>query len=165
MELHTLNRFATVSSGAGENARLIYVNYMRRGSKKLASTADREAKIGRWTHQRVALFPTKLLPQELDDGLEPVRRGDLVEILLHDRGIAHRLETDDNCRTARQGATRGWRRRGAYGRDRWVDEHALVRNRTRKRLRRTFVGILLLVGVKGILSLLHDVPSAERGPC
>ena len=64
-----------------------------------------------------------------------------------------------------QGATREGGRRGAYGRDRWVDEHALVRNRTRERLRRTFVGILLLVGVKGILSLLHDVPSAERGPC
>ena len=97
MELHTLNRFATVSSGAGENARLIYVNYMRRGSKKLASTTDREAKIGRWTHQRVALFPTKLFPQELDYSLESIRRGDLVEVLLHDGGVSDGLEADDNC--------------------------------------------------------------------
>ena len=50
------------------------------------------------THQGVTLLPSQLLAQELDDGLEPVRGGDLVEVLLHNRGVPHRLEPYDDCR-------------------------------------------------------------------
>ena len=48
------------------------------------------------THQWFTLLPPQLLAQELDDGLEPVRRGDLVEVLLHDRGGADGFEAYDH---------------------------------------------------------------------
>jgi hypothetical protein len=46
--------------------------------------------------QRVGRLPPELLPQELDDRLEPVRRCDLVEVLLHDRRIPDGLEPNDD---------------------------------------------------------------------
>ena len=48
------------------------------------------------THQRVVRLPAELLPQELDDRLEAVRRGDLVEVLLHNRCISNRFKTHND---------------------------------------------------------------------
>jgi hypothetical protein len=46
------------------------------------------------SHQWIAGFPPNLLAQEVDDGLEAVADGDLVEVLLHDGRVPHRLEAD-----------------------------------------------------------------------
>ena len=50
-----------------------------------------------FAYQCVALFPSELLAQELDDSLEAVTCCDLVEVLLHDWCIPHCLEPDNNC--------------------------------------------------------------------
>lgn len=108
-QTRTLNRFATVSSGAGENARLMYVNWCTAaaaGGMRRETTGAVQERGRRWgaTYQRVALLPPQLLAQELDDGLEAVRRGDLVEVLLHDGRVPHRFEAhDDWTRASSQG--------------------------------------------------------------
>lgn len=55
----------------------------------------------RSTNQGVAGFPSKFLPEKLDDSLEPIRRADLVEILPHNGGISYGLETNDDCKPDR----------------------------------------------------------------
>lgn len=60
-------------------------------------TTDIMTAKGTQTYQRVSLFPPQLLPQELNDGLELVRRSDLEEILFHDRCRADRLEAYHHC--------------------------------------------------------------------
>ena len=54
-------------------------------------------KCSKGAHQRVPSFPSQFLSQELDDGLETIRRCDLVEVLLHDGGISDSLEAYNHC--------------------------------------------------------------------
>jgi hypothetical protein len=68
------------------------------------------------SHQWIAGFPPNLLAQEVDDGLEAIADGDLVEVLLHDRGIAHRLEADGNWGVERERS----QARGSRARALWV---------------------------------------------
>ena len=49
------------------------------------------------------MFPSKFFSQELDDGLEPVGGGDLVEVLFHNGGIADCFESHDDYRAAGSG--------------------------------------------------------------
>lgn len=90
MVIKTLNRFDTVSSGAGENARLMYVNWDPNEHAKPKSGVNA-------THQWVSCLPTQFLSQELNHSLKPVRRGDLVEVLLHNWRISNSFEAYDNC--------------------------------------------------------------------
>jgi hypothetical protein len=48
------------------------------------------------SYERFTGLPTELLSEKLDDGLEAVDGVDLVEILLHDGGVADSLEADDD---------------------------------------------------------------------
>lgn len=49
------------------------------------------------THQWVSCLPTQFLSQKLDYSLKPVRRSDLVEVLLHDWRIPNSFEAYDDC--------------------------------------------------------------------
>ena len=103
---------------------MMYVNYthnkpagklriVRRETRARAGSTRRHTSPNRRTreekregdaHQRVALLPSELLAEELDDGLEAVRGGDLVEVLLHDGRVPDSLEPHDDCRGADAGA-------------------------------------------------------------
>ena len=85
---HTLYKFATVSSGAGENAKLIYVNYLECQIWRCGH--------GKSTHQWIRSLPTQLLPQELNHSLKSVGSRNLIEILFHNRRISDRLESYDD---------------------------------------------------------------------
>jgi len=44
----------------------------------------------------IARLPPEFFPQKLDDGLEPVISGNLVEVILHDRRISNSFESNNN---------------------------------------------------------------------
>lgn len=67
----------------------LYIQYQLR--MQLIQTAQTRA------YQRIFGLPIKLFPQERNDRLKAIRRSNLVEVLLHDRSVASRLETDYDC--------------------------------------------------------------------
>jgi hypothetical protein len=89
-EQRTLNRFATVSSGAGENARFIYVNCISHGDQNCKN--DKHD-----SYQRFTSFPPQLLSQELNHCLKSIRGRNFEEVLLHYRRISNRLKPHDDC--------------------------------------------------------------------
>jgi hypothetical protein len=89
--IYTLYKFDTVSSGAGEKAKLIYVNWSTRHHSWYVHWAHNKR-----THKWITSFPSKLLPQELDHSLESIGRCNPVEVLLHDWSISDSFEADNN---------------------------------------------------------------------
>ena len=87
----TLYRFDTVSSGAGENAKLIYVNWQNHLSQR------NHAADSQWTHKWITSLPSKFLPQELNDSLEAIGSCYLVEVRLHDWSVSNCFEAHNNC--------------------------------------------------------------------
>ena len=85
-------RFATVSSGAGENARLIYVNLNISDDESLSHKY-----ISVTTYKRFTRLPSKFFPQELYHCLKAIRSSNLVEVLLHDWRVSYGLKTYYDC--------------------------------------------------------------------
>ena len=83
-----------MSSGAGEKARLIYVNWV-----KFATYRERICYMT-YTHQRLPRFPPKLLAQELDDSLKAVGNSHPEEVLFHDWRVPDCFEAHDHCKLA-----------------------------------------------------------------